>query len=126
MVKLRGVAFKYNRKLIPACKYARVREIFIAYSYKEYKMALSPDKKAEIIAKFQKSAADTGSVEVQVALLTFDINALQEHFKEHKKDNHSRRGLIHKVNSRRKLLDYLKRKSLKRYQYLIKELGLRR
>ncbi len=89
-------------------------------------MALLPTKKAEIIAKFQKSATDTGSVEVQVALLTFDINALQEHFREHKKDNHSRRGLIHKVNSRRKLLDYLKRKSLKRYQDLIKELGLRR
>ena len=89
-------------------------------------MSLSTEQKAEIIAKFQHASADTGSVEVQVALLTFDINALQEHFKVHKKDNHSRRGLIRKVNSRRKLLDYLKRKDSKRYQDLIKQLGLRR
>ena len=89
-------------------------------------MALSLEQKADIVARFGRSTNDTGSVEVQVALLTHDINALQQHFKLHKKDNHSRRGLIHKVNSRRKLLDYLKSHNLQRYQALIKELGLRR
>jgi small subunit ribosomal protein S15 len=89
-------------------------------------MALSAAIKAEIIKEFQVEDSDTGSPEVQVALLTHNINALQEHFKSHKQDHHSRRGLIRMVNQRRKLLDYLKRKNANRYAELISRLGLRR
>ncbi len=89
-------------------------------------MALSVDEKAEIIRDFALAEGDTGSPEVQVALLTNNINHLQYHFKEHNHDHHSRRGLIRMVNTRRKLLDYLKRKDLTRYSTLIKRLGLRR
>jgi len=89
-------------------------------------MALSVDEKAEIIQNFACAEGDTGSPEVQVALLTNNINHLQDHFKEHNHDHHSRRGLIRMVNTRRKLLDYLKRKDLERYSTLIKRLGLRR
>ena len=71
-------------------------------------MALSASEKAEIVAEFGRSEGDTGSAEVQVALLSANINGLQEHFRSHKKDHHSRRGLIRMVNQRRKLLDYLK------------------
>jgi len=89
-------------------------------------MALSAEKKAEVVADYALSEGDTGSPEVQVALLTHNINQLQNHFKEHNHDHHSRRGLIRMVNTRRKLLDYLKRKDLNRYADLIKRLGLRR
>ncbi len=89
-------------------------------------MALSVQEKAEIIRDFALAEGDTGSPEVQVALLTNNINHLQDHFKEHNHDHHSRRGLIRMVNTRRKLLDYLKRKDLERYSTLIKRLGLRR
>ena len=89
-------------------------------------MALSVKTKAEIVSKFQVKEGDTGSPEVQVALLTNNINNLQGHFKEHHKDHHSRRGLIRMVNQRRKLLDYLKNKDAKRYSDLIKRLELRR
>ena len=89
-------------------------------------MALSAETKEEIIKDYALSDGDTGSPEVQVALLTANINDLQEHFKEHIHDHHSRRGLIRMVNSRRKLLDYLKRKNVERYATLIKRLGLRR
>jgi small subunit ribosomal protein S15 len=89
-------------------------------------MALSAEQKDTIIKDYAQSEGDTGSPEVQVALLTANINELQLHFKEHIHDHHSRRGLIRMVNSRRKLLDYLKRKSLERYATLIKRLGLRR
>jgi small subunit ribosomal protein S15 len=89
-------------------------------------MALSAEKKAEVVAEYALSEGDTGSPEVQVALLTHNINQLQNHFKEHNHDHHSRRGLIRMVNTRRKLLDYLKRKDLNRYADLIKRLGLRR
>jgi len=89
-------------------------------------MALNAEKKAEIVKEFQTQDADTGSPEVQVALLTFNINSLQDHFKDHKKDHHSRRGLIRMVNQRRKLLDYLKSKDSARYAGLISKLGLRR
>jgi small subunit ribosomal protein S15 len=89
-------------------------------------MALSAEQKDTIIKDYAQSEGDTGSPEVQVALLTVNINELQSHFKEHIHDHHSRRGLIRMVNSRRKLLDYLKRKSLERYATLIKRLGLRR
>ncbi|BAV12536.1 30S ribosomal protein S15 [Moraxella osloensis] len=87
---------------------------------------LTNQDRADVIAKFQRSENDTGSPEVQVALLTARINDLQAHFKAHKADHHSRRGLIRMVNSRRTLLDYLKRKDADRYTALISELGLRR
>lgn len=89
-------------------------------------MPISVQEKADIVAKYQRAAGDTGSPEVQIALLTAQINQLQGHFKTHSKDHHSRRGLIRMVNSRRKLLDYLKRKDLDRYTDLIGKLGLRR
>lgn len=89
-------------------------------------MSLSNQEKIDIIAKFARAEGDTGSPEVQVALLTFDINKLQGHFADHKKDHHSRRGLLRMVSQRRKLLDYLKGKNAERYLDLIKRLGLRR
>ena len=89
-------------------------------------MALSAEQKAEIVQEFGRSEGDTGSPEVQVALLTFNINLLQDHFKAHKGDHHSRRGLIRMVNTRRKLLDYLKKRDVQRYASLIQQLGLRR
>lgn len=89
-------------------------------------MALTATTKAEIIKEYQTEEGDTGSPEVQVALLTHNINHLQGHFKDHKKDHHSRRGLIRMVNQRRKLLDYLKSKDASRYSALIKRLELRR
>ncbi len=89
-------------------------------------MALSAERKNAIVKDYAQSEGDTGSPEVQVALLTANINELQSHFKEHIHDHHSRRGLIRMVNSRRKLLDYLKRKSVDRYTSLIKRLELRR
>ena len=89
-------------------------------------MALTAESKSEIIKEYQTEDGDTGSPEVQVALLTHNINSLQEHFRSHKKDHHSRRGLIRMVNQRRKLLDYLKGRDAARYAELIKRLGLRR
>ena len=89
-------------------------------------MSLSTEAKAKIVAEFGRDANDTGSSEVQIALLTAEINHLQGHFSEHKKDHHSRRGLLRKVSSRRNLLGYLKRKDVARYTALIERLGLRR
>jgi small subunit ribosomal protein S15 len=89
-------------------------------------MALNAERKAEIVKEYQTSEGDTGSPEVQVALLTANIEQLQGHFQSHNSDHHSRRGLIRMVNQRRKLLDYLKRKNAARYAELIKRLGLRR
>jgi small subunit ribosomal protein S15 len=89
-------------------------------------MALSAEEKQVIVAEHGQGAKDTGSPEVQVALLTVNINKLQTHFGDHKQDHHSRRGLIRMVNQRRKLLDYLKRKDHGRYSQLIAKLGLRR
>jgi small subunit ribosomal protein S15 len=89
-------------------------------------MALSTDRKAQIVQAFQCGPADTGSPEVQVALLTNRINDLQNHFAVHKKDHHSRRGLLKMVNQRRKMLDYLKKTDLQRYQTLLERLDLRR
>ena len=89
-------------------------------------MSLTAEQKAEIVAKFAQKQGDTGSPEVQVALLSAQIDDLQGHFKEHKHDHHSRRGLIRMVNQRRKLLDYLKGKDTTRYSALIGRLGLRR
>ncbi|MFQ3210638.1 30S ribosomal protein S15 [Candidatus Njordibacter sp. Uisw_039] len=89
-------------------------------------MALTAVEKAAVVADYQTAEGDTGSPEVQVALLTSNILALQGHFKEHNHDHHSRRGLIRMVNQRRKLLDYLNRKDAARYTTLIGRLGLRR
>jgi small subunit ribosomal protein S15 len=89
-------------------------------------MALTNEDKAKIVSDYQRENADTGSPEVQVALLSARITDLSEHFKQHKHDHHSRRGLLKMVNQRRKLLDYLKRKDLERYRDLISRLGLRR
>ncbi|MEL6818861.1 MAG: 30S ribosomal protein S15 [Pseudomonadota bacterium] len=89
-------------------------------------MSITAERKAELIQKFATKAGDTGSPEVQVAVLTERINNLTEHFKGHKKDNHSRRGLLKMVSQRRKLLDYVKGKEEARYQKLIAELGIRR
>ena len=89
-------------------------------------MSLNAETKAKIIEEYRLSDTDTGSSEVQVALLTANIRHLTEHFKTHIHDHHSRRGLLRMVNQRRKLLDYLKRTELARYQELIKRLGLRR
>ncbi|REH39837.1 SSU ribosomal protein S15P [Paraperlucidibaca baekdonensis] len=89
-------------------------------------MALTVQDKAAIVAQHARAPGDTGSCEVQVALLSAQINDLQPHFKAHKHDHHSRRGLIRMVNQRRTLLDYLKRKDSSRYVALIQVLGLRR
>lgn len=89
-------------------------------------MALNTEQKSELVKNYQRSGADTGSPEVQVALLTHRINDLTNHFSQHKHDHHSRQGLLRMINRRRKLLDYLKRKDIGRYQDLIKSLGLRR
>jgi small subunit ribosomal protein S15 len=87
---------------------------------------MSAEKKQAIIAEYGKDPKDTGSTEVQVALLTARISELTPHFQEHKKDHHSRQGLVRLVNQRRKLLDYLKSKDVERYRGLIARLGLRR
>lgn len=89
-------------------------------------MALSTQEKAAILKDYQVAEGDTGSPEVQVALLSANIDKLQGHFVAHKQDHHSRRGLIRMVNQRRKLLDYLKSKDADRYTALINKLGLRR
>lgn len=89
-------------------------------------MALTKEKKTEIIKNYQVDANDTGSIEVQVALLTEEINNLNEHLKEHKHDYHSNRGLLKKVGQRKSLLTYLAKKDVTRYRELIKKLGLRK
>ena len=89
-------------------------------------MTLTVDQKQEIVSKHGKDANDTGSAEVQIALLTARVNELTEHLRTHKKDHHSRRGLLMLVGKRRRLLNYLQRTDLGRYRALIKELGLRR
>ena len=89
-------------------------------------MTLTKEQKAEQVGRFGKGAQDTGSAEVQIALLTARINELTEHLREHSKDHHSRRGLLKLVGQRRRLLNYLQRHDLERYRSLVKELGLRK
>ena len=89
-------------------------------------MSIAPDRKAEVIKTYGKKSGDTGSPEVQVAILTERITNLTEHFKSHVKDNHSRRGLLKLVSTRRQLLDYLKRTDEARYKAIIERLGIRR
>ena len=87
---------------------------------------MTPERKQEIIKKFARKEGDTGSPEVQVALLTERITYLTEHFKTHAKDHHSRRGLLKLVGQRRRLLNYLRTKDIERYRAIIKELGIRK
>ncbi len=89
-------------------------------------MALSTDRKAEIVGKFKRSEQDTGSPEVQIALLSKRINYLTDHFRTHRKDFHSRRGLLKLVGRRRRLLDYVKGKDIERYRTVIAELNIRK
>ncbi|MEM1316759.1 MAG: 30S ribosomal protein S15 [Pseudomonadota bacterium] len=89
-------------------------------------MSITPERKAELVKQFATKDGDTGSPEVQVAILTERINNLTEHFKTNKKDNHSRRGLLKMVATRRSLLDYTRRKDEERYKTLITALGIRR
>ncbi len=89
-------------------------------------MPFSAEQKSKVIEEYRLAPSDTGSPEVQAAILTAKITHLTPHFSEHKKDHHSRRGLLRMVNQRRKLLDYLKGKDVARYQSLIKRLGLRK
>ncbi len=89
-------------------------------------MAITKMRKAELVKKFGKDEKDTGSIEVQIAILTDEINALTEHFKTHKQDNHSKRGLLHKVGQRKSLLNYLIKNDVTRYRKIVKDLGLRK
>ena len=89
-------------------------------------MSITTERKAEVIKSHARGEADTGSAEVQVAIMSERISNLTEHFKTHKKDNHSRRGLLKLVSARRSLLDHLKKSDVARYQSLIEKLGLRR
>lgn len=89
-------------------------------------MALTSAKKQEIVQKFARGEKDTGSAEVQIAILTEEINVLTAHLKEHKHDHHSRRGLLKKVGQRRSMLNYLAKKDVTRYRDVVKQLGLRK
>lgn len=89
-------------------------------------MAMNADRKTDLITQFRQHDGDTGSPEVQIALLSERITYLTEHFKTHKKDHHSRRGLLQLVSQRRRLLDYLRRKDVERYRSVIKALGIRK
>jgi small subunit ribosomal protein S15 len=89
-------------------------------------MSITPERKTELIREYQTKEGDTGSPEVQVAILTERINNLTEHLKDHAKDHHSRRGLLIMVGQRRRLLDYTRRKNEQRYRTLIERLGIRR
>ena len=89
-------------------------------------MALTKEEKAKIVKKYAKKEGDTGSAEVQIAILTKEISELTEHLKEHKHDYHSRRGLLKKVGHRRSLLNYLMKKDVTRYREVVKQLGLRK
>ena len=89
-------------------------------------MTLTPERKREVIGQFKTHETDSGSAEVQIALLTERIKYLTEHFKVHKRDHHSRRGLLRMVGQRRRLLDYLKATKIERYRLVVKELGLRK
>jgi small subunit ribosomal protein S15 len=103
-----------------------MRTDFNQQQQKEIPMSITPGRKAEVIKAYATKAGDTGSPEVQVAILSERINGLTEHFKAHVKDNHSRRGLLKLVSQRRQLLDYLARIDEARYKSLIERLGIRR
>jgi len=92
----------------------------------EFKMALTKERKEELVKNFARSKNDTGSAEVQIAILTEEIKQLTEHLKEHTHDHHSRRGLLKKVGQRRNMLNYLARKDVQRYRDVVSKLGLRK
>ena len=94
--------------------------------WRKHKLSLSKEKKREIVQRFETHSGDTGSAEVQIALLTERIETLSQHFEKHKKDNHSRLGLLKMVGKRRRLLNYLKDQKSDSYKLVLKELGLRR
>jgi small subunit ribosomal protein S15 len=96
------------------------------YKKKRRRIMIDKEKKAQIIEEFKRHEGDTGSPEVQIAILTYRINDLNEHLKQHKKDHHSRRGLLKMVGQRRNMLNYLKNKDVERYRALIARLGLRK
>lgn len=108
------------------CSIKPGRRLFPNQRLKESHMAISTAAKAKIVTDYQRAQGDTGSPEVQVALLTARINDLTGHFKEHVKDHHSRRGLLKMVSQRRKMLDYLKSRNIDSYRALIERLGLRK
>jgi small subunit ribosomal protein S15 len=117
----------YEQILVPSrARRYNTRQITRASSGVLCIMALNNQQKAEIVKDYQRNTSDTGSPEVQVALLTARITDLSDHFKIHEKDHHSRQGLLRMVNQRRKLLDYLKANDLNRYRDLIGRLGLRK
>jgi small subunit ribosomal protein S15 len=104
----------------------KIPPLFRTFNYLELLMSLNNEATQQIIKDYQRGAGDTGSPEVQVALLSARINQLAEHFKGHAKDHHSRQGLLRMVSARRNLLDYLKRHDTERYRTLVSRLGLRR
>ncbi len=104
----------------------RARAIFAPLTFAAALMTITQEKKQELIGRFGRSENDTGSAEVQVAILTERINGLTEHLREHKKDHHSRRGLLMLVGQRRRLLRYLESSDLDRYRQVVADLGLRR
>jgi small subunit ribosomal protein S15 len=115
------------RPPIGGCALARREKLLrVEKSHREEPMTLTSEGKLDIVRKFGRDEKDTGSAEVQIALLTSRINELTEHLRFHKKDHHSRRGLLSLVGRRRRLLDYLARTDLESYRKLIAELGLRR
>ena len=118
--------FKQNYNSMEDIRIKRHQQTLIPLNETSAKDYLDTDKKREVIDKYKTSEMDTGSPNVQVALLTQKIESLTNHFKAHKKDNHSRRGLLMMVNKRRKLLDYLKSKDFSSYKQLISDLGLRK
>jgi small subunit ribosomal protein S15 len=119
---LMGPRWTTSRRRPPAV----MRTDFNQQQQKEIPMSITPGRKAEVIKAYATKAGDTGSPEVQVAILSERINGLTEHFKAHVKDNHSRRGLLKLVSQRRQLLDYLARIDEARYKSLIERLGIRR
>jgi len=121
---LRRGLYTLARRVVTFCSSKRTKSL--ACRGERVIVALAKEAKTETIGQYRTHATDTGSPEVQVALLTQRINGLMEHFKAHVKDNHSRRGLLKMVSQRRRLLDYLRRKNADRYREVINRLGIRK
>jgi len=122
----RGLASPSENFVINHWRFCSIKPGRRRFKEREFDMAFTTEQKSQVVADYQRAQGDTGSPEVQVALLTARINDLTGHFKEHKKDHHSRRGLLRMVSRRRKLLDYLKRTNVDGYRTLIERLGLRK
>lgn len=121
----KAYAYKPKRSKEPSL-FPPMGKAFFSGEVEKKAMVMSAEQKVEIVARYRTHEKDTGSPEVQVALLSRRISYLTEHFKTHKKDHHSRRGLLKLVGQRRRLLDYLKKKDLERYKKLIDALGIRK